>query len=457
MNNSNLNYGNNNQILGSLNRKKVNVQEVKKHIINDLPFIYIDDLYIYRPQKGCYCRLVEHEFMVLVNIYLSDEVRESLRIEDIRQVYNLIKCEPSIQFSIDYLDNANKWRINCFNGVISFNNSQMFFNNRSTTDIFLNSVNANYNHNFEITGTNFERFIYTVTNGDFELQNLIQQMLGYVLSNFNNAKKAFFLYGKSNSGKSVMLKIISLLCGEENISNVELQNLYKEKYTAELFGKLVNICSELPDKGLKDTGIFKALVSETDKVLARRLYGNPFSFYNKAKLVFATNNLPKIEEAHNDNRAFFNRIIIIPFRFEILEENQDKDLPNKLLGERDYIFKWAMSGLMKYIQNGFKFSPCKTSEQALEEYRKRDDSVIAFIKDRCRIQDNAYIHLDKLYYMYEKYCEEFSLDYPTSKDKKHLKEVLINVAGVKYKRLNRSDGNKYGFEGMVVSTSNQVE
>lgn len=451
-----LNYGNDNQILAS-NRKKVNVQEVKKQLINNYLFKFIDDLYVFSPLKGCYYRIVEHEFMVLVNSYLSEEVRECLRIEDIRQIYNLIKCEPSIQYSIDNLENMNKWRINCLNGILSFNNAQMFFVNRNTNDVFLNTISANYNCNLTIRGTNFERFINTITNGDVELQKLMQEMLGYVLSNLNNAKKAFFLYGKSNSGKSVMLKIISSLCGEENVANVELQNLYKEKYTAELFGKLVNICSELPDKGLKDTGIFKALVSETDKVLARRLYGNPFSFYNKAKLIFATNNLPKIEEIGNDNRAFFNRIIIIPFKIEIEEGNQDKNLPSKLLGERDWIFNWAMYGLIRYIQNGFKFSYCKVSEQALEEYRKRDDSAIAFIKERCKMDTNAYIHLDRLYYMYEKYCEEFSLEYPTNKDKKHLKEILRNVAGVTYKRLNRPEGNKYGFEGFtVVDTNNQV-
>jgi phage/plasmid primase, P4 family, C-terminal domain len=430
----------------SINRK-INLNEIKNYILEKYILIYVEELYLH---TGVYYkRLSEHDFIVWINRILSPNINDNLTTESKRKIYELLKFEPKIQCNIENIDNSDK--INCLGvDIIQFDcmNGKIYHRNRVKEDIFFNYINAKYIEGYSLNGSNFYKYLNAITNGDLELKKLIQQVLGYIISGFNNAKKAFFLYGKSNSGKSVFLNIITNLCGEENISHVELQNLHKETYVAELFGKSVNICSELPDRGIKDTGIFKSLVSETDKVLARRLYGHPFSFYNKAKLVFATNNLPQIEQIYSDNKAFFNRLIIIPFNYEINEKFQDKSLPYKLSKERDLIFSWAFDGLRDYIRNGFVFSECYESSKVLTEYKKNSNIVSCFIEEKCVFGEQLYIHMDKLYYEFEKYCEETMLEQPTNKDIKYLKEFLKIQKGVKYKRLNRPEGNKYGFQGV---------
>lgn len=228
-----------------------------------------------------------------------------------------------------------------------------------------------------------------------------------------------------------------------------MQNLSIEKYTAELFGKLINICSELPDNEIKDTGVFKALVSETDKVSARKVYGQPFSFYNKAKLIFATNNLPEIKGgSYKDNSAFFNRLIIIPFMISIPEEKQDKDLLIKLIEEKDIIFSWAIEGLLEYINNGYVFDEPYISKDICDNYRNNDNSISAFINRKCEICSNSYIHMDRLFKAYIKFCEDLCYDIPSNKDKKRFKSLLEEKYNLTYRKLNRPDGNKYGFDGL---------
>ncbi|MDB1949627.1 phage/plasmid primase, P4 family [Clostridium tertium] len=429
----------------------VNTEILKEYVFRYYKFIYCDELRCYDTEKGYYKALTYHETIVMINSIIPEEIRPYLKVRDLNETYKSIKYDHRIQLKRN--DNAINGYINCLNGVINLqnvkNNNYFNIDSHSSEYYFLNYVNANYLKNYSIEQTDFYRFIFTVAEGNLELIKLIKQILGYIVSNFNNAKKAFILYGKSNSGKSVFLDLISTLCGEENISNIELQNLSIEKYTAELFGKLVNICSELPDGEIKDTGIFKALVSETDKVMARKVYGQPFSFYNKAKLIFATNNLPEIKGlSYKDNSAFFNRLIIVPFMVSIPDKQQDKDLIIKLRMEKDIIFSWAIEGLVEYIKNGFVFDEPEISKDIVENYRNNDNSITAFLNNKCKIEENSYVHMDKLFREYVKYCEELCYDVPTNKDKKKIKSLIIEKYNLTYRKLNRPEGNKYGFIGL---------
>lgn len=318
--------------------------------------------------------------------------------------------------------------------------------------MFLSYIKASYKDNISIKNTNFKLFLKTITQDDKDLEMLIQEVMGYCFSNYRNAKKAFILYGKSNSGKSVLLNILTAICGEENVSNIELQDLSRKEYTAELFGKSINLCSELQDKDIKDTGIFKALVSETDKVVAKPLYKQPFSFYNKAKLIFATNNLPSINSKINiDNTAFFNRLVVVPFLYSVPENQQDRNLYIKLLEEKDFIFSWAIKGLVRYIKNGFSFSFCKLSQDIINQYVKSNNIVESFIEECCEKNNKHHTFKYNLEYEFKEFCLENGLNNIKREDYSFLKDTLINKYGYDYRRINKNGENKYGFIGLKIT------
>lgn len=422
------------------------------YIKKSLDIIYMGSFRVYDEEYGYFNSLDDHSIKVFIYSNIPEFYKKKIRYSDIVNTLNMLKIDGGIQYNPERIpENVNL--INCENCVIKLDKAgNIDIKKHRKKYMFLGYIKASYIEDISIKNTNFKAFLKTITQDDKDVERLIQEVMGYCLSNYRNAKKAFILYGKSNSGKSVLLNILTAICGEENVSNIELQDLSKKEYTAELFGKSINICSELQDRDIKDTGIFKALVSETDKVSAKPLYKQPFSFYNKAKLIFATNNLPSINSKVNiDNTAFFNRLIVVPFLYSVPENQQDRNLYRKLLEERNIIFSWAIEGLVRYIQNGFSFSYCKRSQDITNQYVKSNNIVESFIEECCEKDDAYHTFKYNLDYEFKEFCLENGLENIKREDYIFLKDTLINKYGYEYRRINKNGENKYGFGGLKIT------
>ena len=62
--------------------------------------------------------------------------------------------------------------------------------------------------------------------------------------------------------------------------------------TADLRGKLLNICTDLPSQRLDDSGDFKAIVSG-ETIRAERKHQPAFHFVPYCRLLYSANNLPE--------------------------------------------------------------------------------------------------------------------------------------------------------------------
>jgi putative DNA primase/helicase len=250
---------------------------------------------------------------------------------------------------------------------------------------------------------------------DIERQKVLSEYLAYIFikNNSNRLKeeKALILYGTGANGKSVFFEIVSALLGSENTSNYSLQSLTNENgyFRAKIGNKLVNYASEINAK--LESSLFKQLVSG-EPVEARLPYGQPFTLYQYAKLIFNCNELPKEVEHTN---AFFRRFLIIPFDVTIPKEEQDKTLHSKIIeNELSGVFNWVLEGLDRLLkQKGF--SNCSAAEEAVEEYRKQSDSVNMFIEEENYHKSvNDYTLIKDLYPLYKIYCNDDGLR-PVSK------------------------------------------
>lgn len=441
----------NSNILRNRKDPSINSYELSARILDKKKLIYINSLRWYNNSKGCFQEIGKHKAIVFMRKLLPNEYKTHMNSSTLEDAYKLILTSPDIQIKTDKIP-MNRNKLNCKNGVLNLKQGGM--SDHDAKYLFMNCINANYLSNSKIDGSCFQEFIKKITDGDLELERLIKQVIGYLLSNYNNAKTAFLLYGVPNSGKSILLKIINYICGDDNVSNIEFQYLSDKRYTASLFGKLLNISYELGETEITDTAIFKSLVSESDKVSARALYGQPFSFYNKAKLLFAANNLPNIKtKSINEYSAFTNRLCILPFTVSIPEEDQDRNLFNKLKREADLIFTWAVQGLHEYIDNGFKFSKCKASEVILNKYKARMNSAQLFLNQRCLIDVGNHTFMYDLKEAYENFCSMEGLNKPTPSDIKMLKSLIENSYELQYKRINRGGENKHGFENLNIINS----
>lgn len=276
----------------------------------------------------------------------------------------------------------------------------------------------------------FERFLQEMLPEE-ELQDVLAEYFGYVFTKGLKMEKALLLYGGGANGKSVVFDIMNALLGRENISNFSLTNLSEEHNRALIAHKLLNYGSEINATRTRDE--FKNLVS-TEPIQARLKYGNSFLMENYAKLCFNCNELPKDIE---QSKAYFRRLLIIPFRVTLADNLQDKMLARKIIeSELPGIFNWILRGLSRLLEN-LEFTTSEIIKQILEDYRRESDSVAMFIEENSYVPD-ADIHqlLKDLYQTYRSFCLDDGYKPLNKKNFKKRLEILKFLVHQTY------DGNR---------------
>ncbi len=265
-----------------------------------------------------------------------------------------------------------------------------------------------FSYNPKAKAPMFRQYLETVLP-EIELQNILAEYIGYVFIKNLKLEKVLLLYGSGANGKSVFFEIINALLGRENVSNFSLTSLNNETYRSNLEDKLLNYGSEI--KGSLESDIFKQLASG-EPIGAKRLYKDPFTMYDYAKLMFNANELPKDVE-HNE--AYFRRFLIVPFLVTIPQEKRDPELPKKIISnELSGVFNWVLEGLNRVIINkGFTYS--KTSQGFLEKYKNESDTVYLFLEEQNykACYDGRGTGLSELYGEYKQYCLAFGY-YPSN-------------------------------------------
>ncbi|GAJ19827.1 unnamed protein product, partial [marine sediment metagenome] len=135
---------------------------------------------------------------------------------------------------------------------------------------------------------------------------VILEFFGYILIPDYSIPVVLILLGAGSNGKTQLLRLIGQFIGRGNYVSISLQDIENNSFAvANLEGKLVNIQGDLSSRWLSGVGRLKQL-SGQDPISANRKYRDPLHFDNFARLVFASNKPPEIEE---DTLAIWRRIL----------------------------------------------------------------------------------------------------------------------------------------------------
>ena len=104
-----------------------------------------------------------------------------------------------------------------------------------------------------------------------------------------------------------------------------------------------------------------------DKVTARLMWGNPFTFAPAFKLLMAGNYRPM----RSADDAMRRRFHLIPFKTK--PEKLDRTLRDKLRGELGGILKWAIEGAVEWQRIGL--APPRVVVEATSEYFQGEDTL----------------------------------------------------------------------------------
>ena len=277
----------------------------------------------------------------------------------------------------------------------------------------------------------FTRFVEEVTP---EYIPVVQEMVGYCLLKAHPIHRAFLLVGEGANGKSTLQNVMKALLGPANVASVPLQRFAGgDKFaTAQLTGKLANLCADIPSGALRDTGTFKALTGG-DLVYAERKFQHPYDFTSFAKLVFSANRVPLSED---ESSAFYRRMTILSFPNTFAGETANPNLLAVLTTDAELsgVLNWAVKGLRRLLRQGDITNP-PTVEEARRDYVRRSDPVGAFVEDRVLVDPEGEETKDDLYEAYANHVRGRGLIVVlNSVFAKDLKRVVPSVRDARRKR-----------------------
>jgi len=125
-----------------------------------------------------------------------------------------------------------------------------------------------------------------------------------------------------------------------------------------------------------------------------------WTFQPTHKLVLCTNHKPTVR---GTDHAIWRRLRLVPFTVTFSEEQQDKDLLEKLRAELPGILNWCLVGCQQWQQHGLADPP--EVKAATAGYRTEQDRMGEFLSDRCCIGADYRIKKGELYGTYKTWCE----------------------------------------------------
>ena len=343
-------------------------------------------------KNGVYCRGGEKEILVELQKLGGYEITNSMRGE----VLSAIRAQTYVDR--DQFD-ADSNILNVKNGLLNLETKEL----KEHDPAYLSFTQIPVEYNPKAACPNIMKFITTVA--DTENQKKIVRMLGYCLLKSSKYQRAFMFVGSGSNGKGTLINLITAFLGKQNISNKTIQALASDRFAcADLHGKMVNACADLPEEMIQDSGNFKMLVSG-DEIDAQRKHEHPFTFRNYAKLIFSANTIPKSKDK---TYTYFRRWIIIPFRKTFEGTDDDPNLIDKMTTPEELsgLLNVALVGLKRLNEErGF---PQENVQKIQQIYENNASLVQNFIAECCAIDltnKECYVEAERFRDAYIKYCE----------------------------------------------------
>jgi putative DNA primase/helicase len=248
------------------------------------------------------------------------------------------------------------------------------------------------------------QFLDVVTDGDPELVQFLRRMAGYSLTGSTREHALFFIYGTGRNGKGVFISALAgVMADYATTAPMETftESLGDRHPTdlAGLMGARLVFANETEEGKQWNEARIKTLTGG-DRISARFMRGDFFSFQPTFKLLIAGNHRPRLRSVDAAMRA---RLHLIPFTVTIPPERRDPELPEKLRAEWPGILQWAVEGCLDYQAQGL--APPACVRQATESYFGSQDVFGAWIADCCELGPTLWDQPTRLFASWRRYAD----------------------------------------------------
>lgn len=361
-------------------------------------------------------------------------------------IIRFLKCEPTTSFD----DKQIRRDLLCFeNLILNLNTGETYPHDKCYITTY--AINAKYLGNTVPTPV-FDKFLYRITGGDNLLAERIMQIIGYILTCDMGAKSLFIFQGVSNSGKSVLCKLIQSMFSINAYMPIQADKLNGRFSLSEIYGKSLLICSDFTSAPISEecTSILKQITG-SDTLASDQKYREAVRFESYAKIIICSNH-PVVTKTQDT--AFENRIVAVPFQFSIPKTEQNSSIVEEMLNERDGIATKAIFAYWRVRNNKYVFSGDYEPNLVVENYDKQNSieiDIYNFVNSAFELDVDSIVYTTDAYDEYIKvnknisqnqfsqYFKKFAHSLYNAIDTRKRKEGANNpthcVIGIKFKEL----------------------
>ena len=308
--------------------------------------------------------------------------KKTLSAKGITDMLIQARTDHRITVNIDDLD-AQPWELNTPGGIINLRTGQLI----PADPLKLHTKTTTHT---PATGdtTLWDQFLTTTFNGQQELIDYMQRLVGYSLIGEVREHILPFAYGTGGNGKSVFLDTMIAVLGDYATASPNgflMASNYAQHTTeiARLKGARFVVCSEVNQDDRFDEAKVKSLTGG-DTLTARFMRQDDFTFTPTHHLWLAGNYQPSVEAG---GESFWRRMRLIPFTHTVPKHQQIEGLKETLATiHGPAVLAWAAAGAAAYATNGLQ-EPATVTE-ATTDYAASTDTVGRFIEEECTIIPN---------------------------------------------------------------------
>jgi P4 family phage/plasmid primase-like protien len=238
------------------------------------------------------------------------------------------------------------------------------------------------------------------------------EVLGYLMMSGNPLHKIILLFGRGFNGKGVLLRTITAVLGQDNVSSVSLHSLAEDRFTrVMLMGRIANLCGDIDATYIEKTGLLKQLTGE-DLVSAEHKFRDATQFYNWAVPVFSANEMPTSSDTSLGWRERWET-----FTFPRTFDGHDPELEPALRQESELegIAAKGVAALRDLMsRRPPAFTRTAAGDAAKAEFTARQDPLALWMAECCWAFSDQRCWTDRrnAFAGYRAWCEESGLRNP---------------------------------------------
>lgn len=414
----------------------VSVPLLAAHVRENLDYILVRDngkqgvvKYVY--EDGRYVIYADNMLMGIIKKYIADYDEELVKMHQVTSVLQHLLTDLNY-IRQDEL-NANENIINFKNGLLNLTTNELLPHSPEVYSTI--QIPCNWTGRPSETPV-FDKYMNTLTGGNKETEQLLLEFIGVTLSNVKGwrMKKALFLVGDGNTGKSQLKSLTEKLLGSDNYIGIDLKEIEARFGTGAVYSTRLAGSSDMSFLTVDELKTFKKMTGG-DALYAEFKGQQAFTYVFNGLLWFCMNRLPKF--GGDDGKWVYDRIMIVNCPNVIPQHKQDKRLLDKMYAEREGIVYKAVMALKKVIANGYRFTEPENVIGARVQYMTENNTVISFFEEcMCarpegKIADAA--TTGRIYDVYKAWCRDNNNGF--HKTAKEFREILSAHLGSPFKEL----------------------